>query len=131
MLKKNLTYSDIPFFVSKNQFNNDLNLIKDSSAIKQALKNIVLSVKREKPFNRLFGGNPREFIFDFLDEIVTLKCKNLIGNAINNFEPRVILKEIVLQQSVSSPDTIIVIIIYKYRSTQVADTVTVSLERTR
>jgi len=131
MLKKNLTYSDLPFFVSKNQFNDDINLIKDTTAIKQALKNIVLSIRREKPFNRLFGGNPREFLFDHLNQIMMFECKNLLAYSINNFEPRVSLKEIVLQQSKTNPNKIIITIIYTYQATQTTDTVSVSLERTR
>lgn len=131
MLKKNFTYSDLPFFVSKNQFNGDINIIRDASSIKQALKNIVLTLKREKPFNRLFGGNPRNFIFDTLTDLTAFECRNLIANSINNFEPRVVLKEIVLQQSKVNPNKIIITIIFAYQLTQSVDTISVSIERTR
>lgn len=131
MLKKNLTFSDLPFFVSRNQFNGDMNLIKDTTAIKQALKNIILTIRREKPFNRLFGGNPREFLFDHMNQLMVMECKNLIANSINNFEPRVSLKEIAIQQSKTNPNKIIITIIYVYQLTQVVDTVSISLERTR
>lgn len=131
MRKLNLTYSDIPFFVSRNAFTGDLNKVTDINAIKQSLKNIVLTIKREKPFNFLFGGNPREFLFETLDPVVSLNCKNLIGSAINTFEPRVLIKDIIIYQVPKNPNKINVVIPFTIVQTQTNDLVSISIERTR
>lgn len=131
MRKLNLTYSDIPFFVSRNAFTGDLNKVTDINAIKQSLKNIVLTIKREKPFNFLFGGNPREFLFETLDPVVSMNCKNLIGSAINTFEPRVSIKDIIIYQVPKNPNKINVVIPFTIVQTQTNDLVSISIERTR
>ena len=43
MLKKKQDFKDIPFFISKNPFTNDLNTVNNLPAIRQALKNIILT----------------------------------------------------------------------------------------
>lgn len=131
MLKKNLTYSDIPFFISKNPFNNDLSLVKDVNAIKQSLRNIVMTIVGEKPFNYLFGGNPIRFLFDNLEPSTIFSCRNLIGKNINTFEPRVELRDIIIEQSYVNPNKINIVVIYSILQLGTVDSVSISLERTR
>ena len=131
MLKKNITYSDIPFFMTKNSFTGDLNLVKDLYAIKQALRNLVMTIKREKPFNYLFGANPRNYLFEQTTSNMLFECKNVIITAINTFEPRVSVRDIGIEQSKINHNRINIIIVYEIIETQTVDTVTISLERTR
>jgi len=131
MLKKNITYSDIPFFITKNSFTGDLNLVRDVYAIKQALKNLVMTIKREKPFNYLFGANPRNYLFEHPTSAALFECKNTIITAINTFEPRVNVRDIGIEQSKIDYNRINIIIVYEIIETQTVDIVSVSLERTR
>lgn len=131
MLKKTTSYADIPFFITANPFTNDVNLVKDVNAIKQALKNIVLTIQYERPFNPAFGANPRRFLFDHLDIISSMEAKHLIANAINTFEPRVTLKDIAIHRSPSNLNKINIIVIYTITTNGITDTLTISLERTR
>jgi phage baseplate assembly protein W len=131
MLKYNLTYSDIPFIMTKNPFTGDLNLVKDIYAIKQAIKNIVMTINGEKPFNYKFGGNPINFLFDVLELMTMVECKNLISNAIATYEQRVLLKDIGIEQSLSNPNRINIIVVYTIIDLGIVDSVVVSLERTR
>lgn len=131
MINRNLTYSDIPFIMTKNPFTNDLNLVKDVYAIKQSVKNIILTIRGERPFNARLGGNPKNFLFEILDTMTTIQCKNLIGNAISTFEPRVEIKDIAIQDRLSNPNKINIIIVYNILELGITDSVFVSLERTR
>jgi phage baseplate assembly protein W len=131
MINRNLTYSDIPFIMTKNPFTNDLNLVKDVYAIKQSVKNIVLTIRGERPFNVRLGGNPKNFLFDILDTMTTLQCKNLIANSIATYEPRVELQEIAIQDRLTNPNKINIIIVYNILELGITDSVFVSLERTR
>lgn len=131
MLNYNLTYNDIPFIMSKNPFTGDLNTVKDVYAIKQSVKNIIMTIAGERPFNILFGGNPIDFLFDNLTTLLILKCKNRISNAIGNFEPRVAVKDIGIEQSLSNPNRINIIVVIRILELGIVDSIVVSLERTR
>lgn len=131
MLNTKLNYSDLPFIASKNQFTKDINLVKDVSAIKQSIKNIIMTIRGERPFNVLFGGNPRNFLFDTLDILVIDECKKLIVNSIASFEYRIEIKDIGIEVSRSNANRINIIVVYTIPQLNIVDTVSVSLERTR
>ena len=96
MLVNNKTYSDLPFFISKNGFTNDLNLIKDLSTVRQAIKNIVLTNVGERPFDDAFGGNLYQQLFEnfTLEKMFELQTKLAI--AIKTYEPRVDINDIII-----------------------------------
>lgn len=131
MLKYNLTYNDIPFIMTKNPFTGDLNLVKDVNAIKQSVKNIILTIRRERPFNMAFGANPRNSLFDTLTTLTEIECKNLISSSIATFERRVELKDIGIEQSRINPNRINILVIYSIIDIGIVDSIVVSLERTR
>lgn len=131
MLQKTTSYVDIPFFITKNPFTNDTNVVKDVNAIKQALKNIVMTIKTERPFTPTFGANPRNILFDHLSQMTAFECKHLIANAINTFEPRVLLKDIGLQVSPINPNKLNIVVVYSITTTGFTDSLSISLERTR
>lgn len=131
MLQKTTSYVDIPFFITKNPFTNDTNVVKDINAIKQALKNIVLTIQTERPFNPIFGANPRNTLFEHLTQMTSFECKHLIATAINTFEPRVILKDIGIFTSIINPNKLNIIVVYSITTTGFTDSLSISLERTR
>ena len=131
MLNTKLNYSDVPFFISKNPFTNDINLVKDVYAIKQSLKNIIMTIRGERPFNVLFGGNPRNFLFENLDIIIIDQIKNLIKNSVATFEPRVLIQNIGIELSIINPNRINIIVIFSIPELNIIDSVTISIERTR
>ncbi len=56
MIINNTEWVDIPFFLTKNEYTNDINLIKDSNAIRSSIKNIIATIPRERPFNPEMGS---------------------------------------------------------------------------
>ena len=56
--------------------------------MKQALKNLILTNRYERPFLPEFGGNIRSRLFDNFDTISASDYENLIKTAIRNYEPR-------------------------------------------
>lgn len=131
MLKINYTYNDIPFIMTRNPFTGDLNLVKDIYAVRQAVKNIIMTLRGERPFNPRLGGNPRRFLFDNLETMTVVQCKNLISNAIATYEPRVSITDIGVEQSLSNPNRINIIVVYRILNIGIIDNVFVTLERTR
>ena len=56
MIINNNKYTDIPFFLSKNEYTNDINLTKDANVIRSCVKNLLMTVPGERPFNNELGS---------------------------------------------------------------------------
>jgi phage baseplate assembly protein W len=61
---------------------------QDAAAVKQALKNLILTNKLEKPFLPNFGGNLRAMLFELADDVTSFLMKDRIIKQIEAFEPR-------------------------------------------
>jgi phage baseplate assembly protein W len=60
----------------------------DAAAVKQAVKNLMLTNYFEKPFQPKFGANLRALLFDLADDEAEEDIEDRCINAINVFEPR-------------------------------------------
>lgn len=89
-------YSDFDLTFSLKE-NGDIYKKTDASAVKQAVKNIILTNFGEKPFNFNFGGDIRSLLFEtrgqesmFLSEsILDYVLEQNIRISLSNFEPRI------------------------------------------
>ena len=70
----------------------------DAAAVKQAVRNLLLTNRGEKPFQPDFGANLNEVLFNLDTEFDPDFVQDLIAEAIKNFEPRAL----VLSVSVST-----------------------------
>ena len=82
-------YKDLDLDFKKNPFTKDILIKKGDNAIKQSLKNLVLTRMGEKPFQPLVGSQVYDFLFDNVDHDTAFHLKESITRVINNFEPRV------------------------------------------
>jgi phage baseplate assembly protein W len=64
---------------------------KDDEAVKQSLKNLVLTNRYERPFRPEFGGDVRKRLFDNFDSIYYKDYEAQIATTINNYDSRVVL----------------------------------------
>ena len=60
----------------------------DAAAVKQAVKNLMLTNYFEKPFQPKFGANLRDLLFELADDEAEEDIEERCLNAINVFEPR-------------------------------------------
>ena len=67
---------------------------KNDEAIKQALKNLILTNLFERPFRPLFGSDITKTLFENYDPITESNLETFILTAIQNYEPRVIVSDI-------------------------------------
>ena len=67
----------------------DINKHLDSTAVINAIKNLVLTGHYEKPFNPDYGSNVRKLLFETLDIITASAIEREIKQTIESFEPRV------------------------------------------
>ena len=95
---KNLNQASI--IVSRNKLYRDINLsftvrddgevykTIDAGAVKQAIKNLLLTNHFEKPFLPLYGGNLRDLLFELATSSISEEITSNITRAIESYEPR-------------------------------------------
>jgi phage baseplate assembly protein W len=88
---KKLTYRDFDLQFRRHPSTGKLLMKKDDEAVKQAVKNLILTNHYERPFRPEFGGNVRARLFDLFTTFTQADFENLILNAIQNYEPRAIV----------------------------------------
>ena len=89
-----LSFKDINITFKKHPVTNDLVVSRDASAIKQAIVNLLLTNKGERPFNYSYGSDIREYLFEPLDYGTAQVIESNIEYAITNFEPRISITEL-------------------------------------
>jgi phage baseplate assembly protein W len=126
-------YSDIPFFLTKNSFTNDINVKKDLNCIKQSIKNIILTRFGEKPFDYRFGSLIYSLLFETIDnnDMRMTQYKVQMQSVINTYEPRVVVTDV--NYSISTVDTnyLDIEIVYAVQNPRTVQTLVISVERTR
>jgi phage baseplate assembly protein W len=84
-----LSYRDFDLSFKSHPTTGKLLIKKDDEAVKQAVKNIVLTNRYERPYHPEFGGDIRSRLFDLFTSITQSDFENRINTAIENYEPRV------------------------------------------
>ena len=84
---RNVSYKDVDLSFSAKP-SGDIYKKTDAAAVKQAVKNLLLTSEGEKPFNPNFGSNLNSALFSLDTEFDPEYVQNLIYDAITNYEPR-------------------------------------------
>ena len=103
---------------------------RDAAAVKQSIKNLLLTDFYEKPFQPFFGGNLRAMLFELADEDTEDEVEENIRNAINKYEPRAEILTITVNVLPDQND-IRVSVYFKIISTEETVTFTTNLSRLR
>jgi phage baseplate assembly protein W len=90
---KKTTYKDFDIFFRKHPVTGKLIIKKDDEAVKQAVRNLVLTNKYERPFSPEFGGDVSSQLFENFSAFTESDMETQINTAIKNFEPRVKLSD--------------------------------------
>jgi len=130
MLTKNQNYTDIPFFINPNPFTRDISLVNGMAAIRQSIKNIVLTNNGERAFEFYFGSTLYGILFDNFTYELMMDVQSRIGNNIRIYEPRVSLNDIRLIDD-SAQNSLTVIIDFYIPDFKQNDIIRISLARTR
>lgn len=90
-------FKDISASFQINPLNNDLIAIKNVSAISRSVRNLVLTQKGEKPFQPNLGSGVYALLFENMDSQIASVIRDEIMLVIKNYEPRVILTEVIVE----------------------------------
>lgn len=130
MAKNTRLFSDIDLSFEKHPSTKDIFAKYDDNAIKNAVKNLVLTKHYERPFHSEIGSNVNAMLFENANPATTVIVRQTIIDVIDNFEPRVEIIQIDTEASLDSNE-MFVRIIFKIRNTQQPITVEFTLDRTR
>ena len=122
-------YSDIDLTFAK-KASGDVFKKTDAAAVKQSVKNLLLTNRNEKPFDPNFGGNLDRFLFSLDEEFEEEDIEDAIAYAIHAHEPRAIFRG--AQAKINSDQNSIAIAVrFQIKSTLELVDLNISLTRLR
>lgn len=104
---------------------------KDAAAVKQAVKNLILTDHYEKPFQPFYGGNIRALLFELADDTTLNEVEGNIRRAIETYEPRARIVSIQVDTSAIDYNSLTVSIEFQIVNTSETVSITVALARLR
>jgi phage baseplate assembly protein W len=126
---RNRLYKDIDLTFAKKP-SGEIYKKTDAAAVKQAVKNLLLTNKFEKPFQPEFGGDLNNLLFELVDNDTVYEIDGAIREAIKRYEPRAQVRQVVtnLQPDANS---IIVTITFQIVNTEEVVTLDTTITRLR
>jgi len=90
-------FVDVSLSFSPHPLTGDIGVLRDNRAINASLRNCVMVIVGEKPFNRNFGSQILDSLFDMCDEITAAELRDEIERSIKYNEPRVDLLQVIVE----------------------------------
>lgn len=88
------TYSDFLTNFDKNPQTGHLAQVTNEDAVKQSIRNLVLTERTERFYRAATGCKVYSLLFDQIDPITAMNIENSIKETIKNSEPRAIIHEV-------------------------------------
>jgi len=130
MARNTRTFSDLDFNFTAHPVTGDIVRRFDEQAIKNALKNLILTANYERPFHSEIGSPIKRLLFEPATPMLQVMMERAITDTVNNFEPRV---ELLNVEVVVSEDDYYVYVTIEFRIVNTSQPLTLdlTLERTR
>ena len=93
---QNRQFVDLDLNFKRNPITNDVVSKKGQNAIKQSIKNLVLTRIGEKLFNPIVGSYVYNLLFDNIVPETTIALQTSIEDVINTYEPRAIVNQVIV-----------------------------------
>lgn len=94
--QKQIFYSDFLADFSINPHTKDAVKVTNEQAVINSIKNILRTNNFERPYNAYFGANIYRYLFEPFSPFTEIELKNEISFAIENFEPRAEIIDIIV-----------------------------------
>ena len=95
-LKTSRIYKDIDMSFGINEFSKDINKKLDVNAVKQSIKNLLLTQPGEKFFNPDVGSPLYGLLFENMRPGMETVISSRIGDVIGSFEPRALIGQVLV-----------------------------------
>ena len=126
---RTVEYLDIDLTFNKRP-SGDVYKKRDGAAVKQSVKNLLLTDHYEKPFLPNFGANLRGMLFELADETTEGEVYDRIITSLERYEPRAEITSVDVNVLPDQND-IRVTVVFRIKSTQESVTFTTNLSRLR
>ena len=128
--KDNLSrgFKDVGMSFLLNVFTKDAAVVKNENAIKQSIKNLVLTQKGEKLFQPEIGSGVYELLFEPMDPFTADSIRDEIINTLGQYEPRITILEVDVEPN-EDTNTFDVTVEYRIVGQPIVETVNFILHR--
>ena len=92
--KATRTYVDLNLDFARHPVTNDIVKIEDVEAVKRSVRNLVNTQFYERPFHPELGCGVRELLFENFTPLTAVFLRDKIAEVITNYEPRVDLQSV-------------------------------------
>lgn len=130
MANNSRTFTDLDLNFIANPVTGDVSRKYDENAIKQSIKNLVMTNHYEKPFHPEIGSQVYSLLFEPFSPMLKSMLERSIINTIANFEPRASLIDVEVNLNPDN-NSVFCQIIFRIINTQRPLTVDITLTRTR
>ena len=128
--KKVNIYSDFKKNLEISPLSNDLSVLKDEDAVKESLKNLLLTDPGERPMQPYLGGGIRALLFENLTPAVLTMIRERIISTLGIYEPRAELIDVTVASTIDE-NAVQAIIQFYISNNEQPIVLDVILERTR
>ena len=104
--------SDFDIDFSKNEFTSDVSIKKEANSIRQSIRNIILTRKGERKFNRNFGVGIHDLLFENNGILLLPMLSRDIEEHMEAFEPRAFFESIDLNDDLIDSNALSITIHY-------------------
>jgi phage baseplate assembly protein W len=130
MARNTRIFSDLDLNFTAHPVNGDITRRFDEDAIKQSVKNLLLTRNYERPFHSEIGSPVRQLLFDLPGPMFNVMLQRAVIDVITNFEPRVSIIDVRVDDY-SDANEVYVTLEFKIVNTERPITLDLALERTR
>lgn len=123
-------FTDLDLDFIAHPVSGDISKKYDEFAIKQSVKNLILTNHYERPFHPEIGSQITGLMFENWSPMLQSVIRQSIINTITNFEPRVKLIDVVVTPNADN-NLVYASITFKIVNTNTPITVDITLNRTR
>lgn len=128
--KKITIYQDFKKDLERSPVSSDITIWKDEDAVKESIKNLILTDRGERLMQPQIGGNINAMLFENITPAVLILIQNAVENTIDLYEPRAELIDVTATSNIDD-NTVRVNIAFYITNVQQPITLDVFLERTR
>lgn len=130
LLKTVKQYTDLDLSFKVNPFTKDIYLKTDEDAVKTALRNLIQTRNFERPFHPEIGTQIQSLLFEPFSPAVRVAMRRTIEDAINTYEPRVRLVDLIITEMIDDNE-LNVTIVFTLKNSDRPITLTTLLSRVR
>lgn len=115
----NPVYKDFDLRMIQNPMTKDITTLIDNDAVKSSIKNIIFTNLKEKSFIQKFGGNIRDYLFEFIDPLIAQTISLHLTDLIYKYEPRVKNVKVIAKEGETEGNDISINIYYEFKDIEI------------